>query len=137
MLLVASLCLVSVLLSCKKDPDGNNFPVTSWIPWKECREWRGGDNAVRICFDSLAQDSRCPRGAVCFWTGVAQVKLTFSFKGQSHGLVLSPAYSPARFPSDTVVSGYKIECLELLPYPDISHAWNISEYKVLLKITKE
>jgi hypothetical protein len=33
----------------------------------ECLASTGGE--VRICYDKLLEDSRCPKGAVCVWAG--------------------------------------------------------------------
>jgi hypothetical protein len=36
---------------------------------------RTGDGALRIGFDSVAADSRCPKGAQCVWAGDATVRI--------------------------------------------------------------
>ena len=72
---------------------------------------------VRICFDSLLSDSRCPANAVCVWQGFAAGKFSLSADGETYPFKLSTVDLPGLFPKDTVISGYKIEFINLSPYP--------------------
>ena len=72
-----------------------------------------------ICFDSLLTDSRCPKNAVCVWSGNAIIKVGFHENGNTHKFVMSlKGYPDFGYPSDTTVNGYRIVFTDLNPYPD-------------------
>ena len=72
-----------------------------------------------ICFDSLIQDSRCPKPAVCFWSGTAIIKVSFHEGNHVHTFKMSLKDFPSLgYPADTTVAGYRIEFTGLVPYPD-------------------
>lgn len=104
--------------SCNKK---NSIPTSSadttfTIKINACATKTAGLQNATLCFDSVMQDSRCPKGAFCIWAGTAIAKFTFSKNGISYPLTLATApYS--RFPVDTLLSGYKIKFINLTPYP--------------------
>jgi hypothetical protein len=73
-----------------------------------------------ICFDSLITDSRCPKPAVCIWGGTAIIKVSFHERGNVHTFKMSLKDFPSwGCPTDTIISGYKIEFIDLKPYPGL------------------
>ncbi len=74
-----------------------------------------------ICFDSLLTDSRCPKGAVCIWQGMALIKVGFHENGNIHRFTMSlEGFPPLGYPSDTTVNGFRIVFKDLKPYPGAS-----------------
>lgn len=74
-----------------------------------------------ICFDSLLEDSRCPRGAVCVWSGTALIGVTFHETSRAHSFVMSLKGFPSLgYPADTAINGYRIIFTNLEPYPDLN-----------------
>ena len=84
----------------------------------------------------MIEDSRCPLGVVCIWQGTAIAKFSVTVNDHQQPVTLSTFKLPG-FPSDTILMGYKIEFVDLLPYPDINKSHDISEYRAELKITKQ
>ena len=75
-----------------------------------------------ICFDSLLQDSRCPIGEECVWSGTAIVKISFHENGRSHELKMSLKEFPGLgYPADTIIQGYKISFIDLKPHPSFDN----------------
>ena len=86
---------------------------------------------IRLAVDSIL-DSRCPIGAMCFWEGNGQVKLSLSQAGNPSSFWLN---THVDFRRDTVVHGLKYELINLLPYPDISKEYELEDARVFLLIT--
>jgi hypothetical protein len=93
--------------------------------------------APYICFDSLITDSRCPEGGECFWRGNATIKVSFHERGNVHTFKMGlKGYPWMGFPPDTTISGYKIEFIDLTPYPNyFVPAPKASEIRATFNIT--
>jgi hypothetical protein len=111
-------------------------PGPSVIDYKTCSQIEYKGDHVQICFDSLIEDSRCPKGVECVWAGMAIAKFIFTLNNDQHPMTLSTLNLHV-FPSDTTIMGYKIEFIDLLPYADTNSNRDISEYKAELKVTKQ
>lgn len=97
------------------------------------------EEQFNITFDKVAEDSRCPEGVHCVWSGVALVDLTavgIYTRPQpmqlASTLVTDKDYQPAR-----VFNGYSIRMLALDPYPSASPARKPTEkYRVKVAVVK-
>lgn len=127
--------MILAFISCKKKK--TDIPSSTYISWKACSQTNYGNGAVKICFDSLLQDSRCPTGVICTWQGTAIAKFSFTVNNDQQDITLSVLHYPSLYPSDTTIMGYKIEFLDLQPYPKVDVTPNISDYKAEVKITKQ
>jgi hypothetical protein len=96
----------------------------------------GGDN-LRLCFDSLISDSRCPANAMCVWAGSAVAKFSLTKNEQSTSFTLA-TLKYGNYNEDTVLLGYKIEFVNLSPYPGtVPMPIPADQIKAELKITKQ
>ena len=87
------------------------------VPLSGCRTEIFGNDEVKICYDSLINDSRCPADGVCIWQGTATGKFSFTINNASkHTLTLS-TLDWASYNRDTIVGNYKIELVNIDPYP--------------------
>ena len=68
---------------------------------------------LTIKFDSLIEDSRCPKGTQCIQAGNARIRITVSKGGKSDMLELGTNLNPRA----TVFAGYEIKFTGLTPYP--------------------
>jgi len=108
------ICIIAAALtSCKKSNVQNNGEVQL----NQCLQKEFGSETVYLCFDSLLEESRCPRNARCIWQGFALVKFTFKESGQQHSVKLSTITMQGIPSKDTTISGYTIRLLNVLPYP--------------------
>jgi hypothetical protein len=85
-------------------------------------------------------ESRCPKGARCFWEGEGIVELVIeNAEGDvaSALLVIRPGRDPDRFTwLKAYTMDYRITLLELEPYPDLDDSAEPGEYTALLDIEK-
>jgi len=130
--------LVFVLLanSCSKDVKLKEG--TMQMGFHQCAEGKiAGDN-LRFCFDSLIEDSRCPANAICVWQGAAVARFSFTNNQETSSFRLSTINMPPNYIKDTVVMGYKIEFINLTPYPGtVPSPIPDNDRKVEVKITKQ
>ncbi len=78
---------------------------------------------IWLLFDSLITDSRCPIGVLCIWKGNAEVSLTFN----SISFHLNTNTS---FTSDTTISTFHIDLIDVQPYPHIDSLYTDKQYSV-------
>ena len=101
--------------SCSKSEDIKE--ETGGLKLHECLDSIIAEDNLKLCFDEVISDSRCPAYARCVWQGTAVAKFTFTKNSQTHTLELSTLDMPPTYNKDTVLMGYKIEFINLLPYP--------------------
>jgi hypothetical protein len=92
-----------------------------------------------ICFDSLIEDSRCPKGGVCFWSGTAIIRASFHENRHSYTFLMSlKDYPGLGYTSDTTINDYKISFTDLAPFPDINrHAQAVHDVKATFRISHQ
>lgn len=145
--LIVFVFIISNFIACKKDnwrtaADGDletsSSELTSFssIYYRNCSDTIYGKDNLSLCFDSLIEDSRCPTGVECVWAGTAIAKFLFKVNNDQREMTLS-TLKLTGYPSDTTLMGYKVEFVDLLPYPNINNNTNISDYKAELKVTKQ
>lgn len=92
------------------------------------------DESVRVRLDSVPEDSRCPQNAVCIWAGNARVRLTLTKSGaQQQQLELNTTSEPKA----ASYLGYRVQLVELTPYPLAGEATKPSAYRAVLLINKQ
>lgn len=96
-----------------------------------------GDN-LKLSFDSLIEDSRCPANAMCIWQGAAVAGFSFTKDHVTSSFRLSTISMQPNYIKDTVVMGYKIEFINLSPYPGtVPSPIPDNDRKAEVKITKQ
>jgi hypothetical protein len=90
---------------------------------------------ISLRFDSILSDSRCPLNVNCVWEGNAAVQFTLSNAGSKHIIVLN-THGGTNFPKDTLISGYLLNLLEVLPYPSYPKTSSKSP-EVIVSISKQ
>lgn len=103
--------------SCKKTDlkvvDDNSIPLYG------CSEKTNG--APYICFDSLLQDSRCPIGGECVWSGTVIIQVTFHNADHSSTFQMAVKGLPdLGHTNDTTIDGYRIIFTDLKPYHEVN-----------------
>jgi hypothetical protein len=69
---------------------------------------------LRVTFDRVAEDSRCPEGVQCVWAGNAKVVLRLS-KGRRRSSALT--LNTGADPRQAAYRGYEVRLVKLEPYP--------------------
>lgn len=105
---------------------------------KKCGSGNISGKNLRLCYDSLLSDSRCPANAMCIWQGTATAKFSLTKDHETRTFVLSTINMPPTYKKDTVLMGYKIEFVNLTPYPGtVPSPLPADQTKAELKITKQ
>ena len=89
------------------------------------------DTSLRIRFEGVVNDSRCPIDAICVLGGDAEVRLTASNDGAPQMLTLhTGSMAPVTF------DGFTFRLVELTPYPFSSQPFPPSDYRATLRVTR-
>lgn len=89
------------------------------------------ETGVRVRFDGVRQDSRCPSGVQCVWSGDAEVALRITTAAGSTDVLLHTNIDPRT----ANVAGHVLRLEELRPYPAQTSTIPASEYVVSLMVT--
>ena len=129
--------LTAFVNSCSKS--GNKFKEgTVELKLSECENGNIAGDDLKLCFNAVVSDSRCPANVVCVWQGAATATFSFTKNGDTHRFDLSTITMKPNYSKDTVIAGYKIEFINLLPYPGtFTPPAPNSQIKAELKITKQ
>ena len=129
--------LTAFVNSCSKS--GNKFREgTIELKFSDCEKGNIAGDDLKLCFDAVVSDSRCPANAVCIWQGAATATFSFTKNKDTHHFNLSTITMKPNFTKDTVIAGYKIEFINLSPYPGtVADPIPDNQRKAELKITKQ
>ncbi len=89
-----------------------------------------GDD-VRVTLDSVIDDSRCPIGLMCVWSGEATVKLKYTDSTSTHYI-----YATLFDKADTLFNGYRIHVENLQPYPQAGIEINQDDYTLDITVSR-
>ncbi|MDA8142080.1 MAG: Kazal-type serine protease inhibitor [Desulfobacteraceae bacterium] len=87
---------------------------------------------IRIRFDKVISDERCPIEHFCLLPGNAEVELTFWKGSQKESFVLNTGEEPRA----NVVLGYTIRLMELTPPRSLNKPVNARDYVVTVSVSK-
>ncbi|MBU1319924.1 MAG: hypothetical protein KKG33_13020 [candidate division Zixibacteria bacterium] len=95
---------------------------------------------LRINFESVPLESRCPTRVQCFWAGIASASIELTKSGLGTASA-SPSISGGGFNprlmgmlSDTAL-GYRVDLLSLIPYPEWPGPIEQKQYVATLRIS--
>jgi len=90
------------------------------------------DNSLSIKLDSVTEESRCPYNVECFSAGNATVKFDFTLNDKLSTILLNTS---SGFRTDTIISGFRIQLIELKPYSVNTDPVLQKEYRAVIKIS--
>jgi hypothetical protein len=104
----------------------------------------GGQDAViageglRIHFDEVLEDSRCPARVECVWTGQARIAVIVQpLEGPPKTLAFNTNPAPGQNVQTAQVGEYVIKLASLEPYPQTpDDAIPLEQYKATLEVVK-
>lgn len=76
-----------------------------------------GTDGLKLRFDRVLEESRCPVNVTCIWAGRTRIQLTVTKDGEGLGLVELTLGAGSEDESSKTMGGYRIEILALDPYP--------------------
>jgi hypothetical protein len=133
---LTSLLAVLLILTagCQEEKDSSSFILDQSFELT-CNEVKTDDgNGLIISLDSVLNDSRCPKGCYCFWEGNAEARFIFSHDHNRTSFVLNTF---GGWRTDTLINGYRIKLIHILPYPEIGTIIRQSDYRAEIEITEE
>ena len=137
-LIFLAVATVSLGSSCSKSGNKRLTEGTIELKLHESAEGNLNGKFVKLGFDAVVSDSRCPANAICVWQGAATATFSLSKNGSNHRFNLSTITMEPNYKKDTIIEGYKIEFMNLLPYPGtFTPPAPDSDVKAELKITKQ
>lgn len=86
---------------------------------------------LKIEFDSVTEDSRCPKGVTCVWAGNAKVLLKVKKDG---GKAANVELNTNINPKTSRYLDYELRLKELKPYPESNATIKSSDYEVTLTV---
>ena len=92
------------------------------------------ENRLSIQLDSVTEDSRCPYNVECIWAGNAKVKFDFIINNKLNQFSLNTSTG---FLTETIISGFKIQLIELKPYPVYPNPILQKDYIARVKISRQ
>jgi len=121
-----------VFTNCNKSVNENPLHLNLG----QCRNYVYNAESTQLCYNKIISDSRCPSDVVCVWAGTAVAEFTFTKGSESHKLTLASNPVPGIYIKDTIVAGYKIEFINLYPYPKTKPVGSSRHYKAEVKVTR-
>lgn len=90
------------------------------------------DNKLKLRFEGVGADSRCPIDVMCFWAGDGEVFFNISTGNYSQRYTVHTYLEPREF----VIENYLIQLINLLPATRSDRRIKPEEYNVDIRITK-
>jgi hypothetical protein len=89
---------------------------------------------LRITFESVAEDSRCPTGAQCMWAGDAAA--SFTLEKPPAAAQHRTLHTNARFERQITLDAFVVRLEDLKPYPKEGATIAPADYRATLVVTK-
>ena len=132
-LLILSL-FAATFLHCDTTSSGNNnsstitASVDNEFELKFSNTARLDSAGITITFADVSEDSRCPSGVECVWSGNAEILLNVNDNSRSLN-----THTP---PRQVSVGDYSIQLILLTPYPQEGSSIEKEDYTVTLLVTE-
>jgi hypothetical protein len=89
---------------------------------------------LRITFEGVTEDSRCPTGAQCVWAGDSAA--TFTLEKPPSAAEHRTLHTNGRFERQTDVDAFVVRLEDVKPYPKEGAAISPDEYRVTLIVMR-
>jgi hypothetical protein len=89
---------------------------------------------LRITFEGVSEDSRCPTGAECVWAGDAAA--TFTLEKPPAAAMQGTLHTNGRFERQTVYDDFVVRLEDVKPYPKEGVAIAPGHYRATLVVTR-
>lgn len=115
----ASVVLLSVFSCTKETNQSQSFKINRDITIHNCSNFTANNTTYSICFDTVTNESRCPKDAICVWEGYATAKFTLTSGTTNRNFSLSTMVinNTMALQNDTTINGITIALANLAPNP--------------------
>ena len=135
---VVALALMGCQHAREARADDVEFPLNEAFALAGGQEAAIAGEGLRIHFDEVIEDSRCPAQVECVWTGQARIAVgAQAIEGPPKTLVFNTNPAPGQNVQTGTVGEYVITLLSLEPYPQTPEdAIPLDEYKATMEVVK-
>ena len=131
--------LVTFALAACRTAGENDTPSTPGTPTSREVRLAPGESAqvdaLRITFEGVSADSRCPIDVQCFWEGDAVVVVKASEPSREAAAL--ELHTAGRFPREGTYGRYRVRLVSLAPQPREGEAVAPGDYRALLVVASE
>ena len=132
-LLIGAILVASA--SCKKQSQVQEN-TSNYLALNKLQSFALAGQTISCTLDSVVQDSRCPNLAVCVWQGMAVARFNVSLENTQQTITLSTT-KIGEYDTNTTVGGFKIELIDVSPYPELNKPTDYKDYVAKINITKQ
>ena len=90
---------------------------------------------LRITFEGVTEDSRCPTGAQCVWAGDAAA--SFTLEKSPAAPVQRTLHTHGRYERQTALDGFVVRLEGITPYPTQGTTIAAGDYRATLVVTRQ
>ena len=94
----------------------------------------GDGTGLRLTFNAVREDSRCPVGVTCVWAGDAVVAIIID--DGSSGADTVELHTNADFDTEAPLDGHTVRLVELTPIPREGSTIEIDQYQATLVVSR-
>ena len=94
----------------------------------------GDGTDLRLTFEAVREDSRCPVGVTCVWAGDAVVAIAVDHTAS--GAKTLELHTNASFATDAPLDGNTVSLLELSPTPREGSTIEVDQYRATLVVRR-
>ncbi len=121
--------------SQKNQPFELGKPFT--LHYGETAQW-ATDETIRIRFDSILDDSRCPQGVQCVWAGRAIAAITFFQNGEmQNGALVMGDPAGTNYSNQATFGDFTVTLIQVRPHLVAEQQILQKDYSVELDIEKK
>lgn len=92
---------------------------------------------LRLKFERVLDDSRCPKRVSCVWTGAAHIAVIATLDGQQPTtLEFNTNPAPGQTHLTEAVGGYTVELRSLDPYPETPGTIGLEDYRATMLVVR-
>jgi hypothetical protein len=130
--------IVSLTMACSSPTSPGDGPFQAEVTLSPGQVTAVASTPLRIGFDRVASDSRCPATALCIQSGDALVVLSVSVEGRAGAEVrLRTVGGTTGTEMSAVVAGYELAIAGLRPYPETTTPIPAGDYRVTVRIARD
>lgn len=133
------LAIISLIIALNTGPcppaaDGRNASMNQEFQIRVGESVSMEKNSLKLTFNEVAEDSRCPENVNCVWAGNGKIVLAVSVRGRTPGKINLNTMLEPKLES---VEGYEIKLVKLDPYPKGSTTIKKDQYVATLVVSKK
>jgi hypothetical protein len=130
-----SLAALALLASCSTSPSAPRaVSLTERFTLAPGQTAEVEGTGLRVTFESVSADSRCPVDVTCVWEGDAVVVVSVQVTGSAR--VQHELHTSGRYPTEVDAGDYRLRLVDLAPVPREGASPTPGAYRVTLLVRR-